>query len=199
MVCLIPVLSLGIDTHDSEGERFLYLPSIFFLVVIVDMIFSVFRNIKYVMMSVVLYSLFCLFWLAHFASEYKYAARITKASLHAIKEAATYESIYAIQLPSQYRGALIFRSGFENALKWICPDLAFDNIHIVSQQDVLNRRTDFSVKNITYDEWINSRPRLENDEGKTQVPAFGNSESHKTRGNLILYWTDSSLVKVKLP
>ena len=194
---LLPVLSLGIDTHDTEGERFLYLPSIFFLVLVVEMITAIFSTIKFQLVGFMLYSVFCFSLLISFAADYKFASRVTKHSLVAINENATYHTIYAVQLPNQYRGALIFRSGFDHAIKWICPNLKFDSIQIVSQRDVLKKTRTFSAQTVTYAQWVRNRPSMFTIETGKPFQVINHLDSIETGKDLILLWTDSSIIKIK--
>ncbi len=135
MIACLPSISLGIDTHDGEGGRFLYVPSIFFCWFIIELICSLFSSMQLRILLIGLLMIVHGFWFYLASKEYRYASRVVKGSLKCISEAPSADTLIVMGLPSQYKGALIFRSGFENAVRLFNPG-KFKTVRIVSQQEI---------------------------------------------------------------
>ena len=56
----------------------------------------------------------CFFF--NFGADYRYAGQVARQTLDCLRGVA--ENTRVVDLPSQYRGALIFRSGLPDALWW---------------------------------------------------------------------------------
>ncbi|MEO6869382.1 MAG: hypothetical protein ABI168_07045, partial [Ginsengibacter sp.] len=115
LVCLLPAISFGIDTHDTEGERFLYLPSVFLAISVVIILSTLLKN-KAV-------PVFCILVIAEGGflfynyQSFKTAGSITKETVKQFSSLKNIDNLICINLPSQFRGAYIFRNGFESAIK----------------------------------------------------------------------------------
>jgi hypothetical protein len=114
LVSYIPYLSLGIDTFGSEGERYLYLPSVFLSMIIGVGIINASRNFKYVI-SLLFFTVNILI-LYGTRKDYETASAVTSATARQLKATGA-RTIYIHQLPEENNGALIFRSGVEDAQK----------------------------------------------------------------------------------
>jgi hypothetical protein len=102
---------LGIDTHDSESERYIYFSSAFALMVAAILITVVFnRKVVMLLITVCLiiaytYSLF------NTIGHYKAASGFSKKYLNAINTKINNgDSVFFVNMPTQYRGALMFRA-----------------------------------------------------------------------------------------
>lgn len=118
----LPVLQIGIDTHGTEGERYVYFASVFWIILLTVLLthFSQkMRTLTFVAL-ILLYSIL----LAEAAAAYRHASKVAKHVLSLFPNSCESGKVIAINLPSNYKGALIFRSGFPEALRWIhaCPD-----------------------------------------------------------------------------
>lgn len=127
-LCLsyLPVISLGMDTHGTEGERYLYLPSVFWLMLLVLLLYSLSPAIK----KTAIVTLFILYgyWLADAAHTYQHASHIAKKIITAINPATRVKKIIALNIPANYKGALIYRMSFDDALRWMRPSVQFDSL-----------------------------------------------------------------------
>jgi hypothetical protein len=110
----LPYLSLGIDTFGSEGERYLYLPSVFLSIIIGVGIINASRGFKYTIS--LLFFFINIFLLYKFRDDYEVASAVTSATADQFKQAND-QTIYINQLPQENNGVLIFRSGIEDAHK----------------------------------------------------------------------------------
>ena len=114
LITLIPVLPLGIDTHDTESERFLYFPSVFFILSVV-LLFIIFFEKKYKTVYVLLVAGIITLWFSY--DSFMLSSIVTKTTLSAIHEIPFTDTMFCRQLPDQYKGAFIFRNGFKSMIK----------------------------------------------------------------------------------
>jgi hypothetical protein len=137
LATLTPIAILGVNTHTSESERFLYLPSAFLCLLIVFVLPN-FLSLKYLKATYLILALSSCFFLYQSAVVYKIASSWTSTSLQEIsKHPGNYKTIHLHQLPSQYKGGFIFRLGIEDAIKWICPDVHSEAISIHSTHEIM--------------------------------------------------------------
>ncbi|MCY7421905.1 MAG: hypothetical protein LH478_09210 [Chitinophagaceae bacterium] len=128
----LPYLSLGIDTHSVEGERYLYLPSIFASLAMVMIIQNVVRAKR---LQLVLFSfmvLFHLYFLRQSAQSYRIASSITKTTLAQVNLLQGKKRLFVDSLPQSNNGALIFRLGFEEGINWLKEPGGIDSLFVLS-------------------------------------------------------------------
>jgi len=114
-ICLLPVISFGIDTHDTEGERFLYLSSVFLsisFIIVLRILFK--KQFLFIIGTVLIAEIAFLFY--NYQS-FKISSSITKQTVKAFSSLNNIDNLYCINLPTQFRGAYIFRNGFESVIK----------------------------------------------------------------------------------
>lgn len=117
---LLPVTTLGIDTHDRESERFLYLPSVFFCLSISCLMLmnSLSSLYKFSMTAVLLigYSFFTFMN----AKDYSIAGQLN-AQLFEKIEQASQSGINNIQvdLPYEFNGVPTLRIGLSQGVDWL--------------------------------------------------------------------------------
>ncbi len=130
IVSYLPYLSLGIDTHGVEGERYLYLPSVLFCIWLVHLLGEVLKSKIFFIAITLLFSLSS-FFLFQSRSYYVKAGSITKTTITQIENSSNKQTIFIENLPQYKRGAVVYRLGFEEGIKWLLPNFK-QNIIIVS-------------------------------------------------------------------
>ncbi len=143
LVCLLPVLSLGIDTHDTESERFLYLPSAFLSIGISIILFAVFKS-KTVYALGGLLALQIVFLTMSYSS-FAAASTVVKTSIKAIRSLPVTDTVVCIDLPEQYKGGFIFRNGFANAAKLFAPQVK--NVVINPHKEIMQDPQKYELNN----------------------------------------------------
>lgn len=113
LLSYLPYLSLGIDTFGSEGERYLYLPSIFFAMITGLGIVNAGGKYKYAIS--LLYFLVHIMLLYDARINYEVASAVTKATVTEMGNAGSGKHFYFIALPKENKGAVIFRDGIQAA------------------------------------------------------------------------------------
>ena len=174
----------GIDTHDSEGERFLYMPSFFLSIILADLLFLIkWRKIR--VATLIFWIVSQLFFLSRSAGAFKYSSQIAKNTIEELNNnQGRYNHLYLFNLPSQYEGAFIFRTGFENYINWLVPGVHYEQLTVISQKEIYNKI--HLTKSRQWDQ-ITIRPSLE----KALLPDSINAD------DALLVWTDSSFLFVK--
>jgi hypothetical protein len=114
----LPYLSLGIDTHGVEGERYLYLPSVFFIIWILYLVHQLFQTKQFLVIVFVLTGA-NLFYLQQSRNYYVKAGKITTETVLQISNQANKKRIFFNNLPQYNKGAVVFRIGLEDAAKWL--------------------------------------------------------------------------------
>ena len=155
LLAVLPFVTLGIDTHTTEGERFLYFSSIFFIFLLVFYIHVLAHSIKLSgMLLLILTGYFCWFL---FRSNNNW--RKSSTIISAITSGGTgYNSegnLYIIDLPDNINGALILRNGFAESFNVLGRPLQVKQaVKILSRMrldngtpvPVLQRRSQYSVQ-----------------------------------------------------
>lgn len=132
LISLLLYASLGIDTKGTEGERFLYLPSIPICMILgfLSNLFFKKKLQKVILASLVIFYLGILYINT---TNYRLAGDIVKTTLEEVKKLKTGQSLYVQHLPQAAHGALIFRDGFKEAVDWIASQQEPHEIIICSQ------------------------------------------------------------------
>lgn len=112
IISLMPVITFGIDTHDTESERFLYFPSVFVCLLVVPLAFILLKNkFSLTILSLVVV---CFLRLNTSYKTYVSAGLVTKTTVQAVKMLPPTDSLFCVNVPIQYEGAFMFRNGLIN-------------------------------------------------------------------------------------
>lgn len=131
---------LGISTHTNESERYIYYSSFFLCFFIAIAISLITFNKMRVIITLLLVAVSAI-GLSAYNSRYIHASAITRSSLRFIAKYRGYNNTYFIDVPGQYKGALTFRVGLPEAIKWIVPSGNFDSIVILSnKKEILEKK-----------------------------------------------------------
>lgn len=129
---LLPYLSLGISTHSIEGERYLYLPSVFAVMLVVIVIGTLFSSVRSQFAFFTMFILMHLLFLSQSAQAYKTASAVTKTTIAQINTLKNKRRLFIDSLPQSKQGALMFRLGFEEGVEWLKEDGAVDSVFVLS-------------------------------------------------------------------
>ncbi len=132
LISFLPYLSLGINTHTVEGERFEYLPSAFASLLLVQVIFVITSNKIY---QLILLSSLLAYHAIHLSfsnSYYTTASFISEKTFEQINQLDNKKRLFIDSLPIEYKGALIFRSGFDEGVQWLKEPASVDSVFILT-------------------------------------------------------------------
>ena len=131
---IITAAPLGIDTHGNESERYIYYSSFFFCFFLAAAVMVINKKEwKYLVTGFIL--ILEITGLIVYNANYRYTSAIVKTSLAFIKKYPNYKNAYFIDVPGEYKGALIFRVCLPNAIRWIDSECKYDPITIISRTE----------------------------------------------------------------
>lgn len=114
MACAVGFVA-GVSTSTSESDRFLYLPSIFLCALVASLILSISRRtIQWTALIMLFIASFFLLKMNH--ANWVEASRITERCLRTFPKGTETGRVWVSGLPSDHRGAFIFRNGFPEAV-----------------------------------------------------------------------------------
>lgn len=136
LISLLPVISLGIDTHDTESERFIYPGSIFACLLIVFVLNSLVKKTRQVFGFIVLILICHLYLLYKASTAYRYASYVAKFTIESLNKVTGVKHITFTNLPSQYKGGLIFRIGFIKSFPGVLKN-TYDSVTVLSYKEII--------------------------------------------------------------
>jgi hypothetical protein len=130
-ISLIVPFTFSVSTRTSEGDRLLYFPSMFLCILFAMIITEKIKN--RVVRKIVIFCL--LFYNILFLEinnlHWKKASAVTNAILSQVSEiCCSDKNITIINMPGEYKGAYIFRNGFEEAM--LIRNLDTSGIHTIN-------------------------------------------------------------------
>jgi hypothetical protein len=137
LITLLPVSILAVNTHTTESERFLYLPSAFLCLQAAYCIITMMSK-SWRWAIIIALGVYFAFFLNSAAQQFRLAGEWNKTALEEIgKHKGHYNTVHVIGLPTSYKGAFMFRLGFGEALQWISPQVQYDTLIIHSNQTII--------------------------------------------------------------
>lgn len=118
LLSYLPYLSIGIDTHGVEGERYLYLPSVFFCIWLMYVLLQLFEIKTIVIIYTVLFAA-NFFYLNKSRTYYEKAGLIAQNTLQELNKLDNIKRIFFVGLPQYNKGAVIWRTGLTDAVNWL--------------------------------------------------------------------------------
>ena len=131
LISLLPYITLSIDTKGLESERFIYMPSFFVCIIFTIIIFQF--NWLWRVLLVMLICCVNIFILAGHAKQYRFAGIVVKSTISAVNSLRSRQKLFGENIPQEYFGALIIRSGFNEGISWLKNQRAVDSIIQISQ------------------------------------------------------------------
>ena len=138
VILLIPVFTLQVSTVDTQGERFLYFPSLFAAWVLVVVVAGLQSRARMRLALVVAYTvvsaLFLLTQIETWRSAGALSGRIAKqAAEHAT---ASETKVVLLNVPADLRGAYVFQNGLPEAVSLLARSLAKHSLEVASAHSV---------------------------------------------------------------
>ena len=179
IISLLPYTSLSVDTKGVESERFLYLPSLFICLTI--SIFIFYLNTKWRLFYLSIITVLNVFILSKHAVQYRFAGLVVSKTIEVINTVKNVHHLFAVNVPQENHGALIFRSGFKEGINWLKHGEAIDSISILSQSN-----TDLPLQK-NYPAVLSNEISLTNDSIANRL----------TDGDVYCMFTDSALIVIR--
>ncbi|TAD86973.1 MAG: hypothetical protein EAY75_06590 [Bacteroidetes bacterium] len=135
---------LGIDTHYNESERYLYYASYFYCFFCGTVIVLL---VGKAVQGWVLFGLMGVFTilLANLQQNYRYASAITRTTMQTVAQYPSYNRAVFIDVPTKYKGSMVFRICLPHGIRWINPMAKYDSILIFNQVKSFERSENFET------------------------------------------------------
>jgi hypothetical protein len=129
---LLPVISLRIEVLTTEGERYLYFPSVFFCIVLAEVLLRLVRGrgkaVIAVLFLLILYAVSLWETNRHWAD----AARLSRSIVDDLSSQTISESVLVLNIPDNLDGAYVFRNGLREALLWFSDEGRDTNVRVMA-------------------------------------------------------------------
>lgn len=110
-ISLLPVINMKVSLFDSQGERFLYLPSVFAAIFLVRWMYLVLSK-RTALTILLLIGAFQGAFLFISTQNWKAAGEMCSSIINEVSSGTS----HPVEVIDNYRGAYVFRNGFEEAL-----------------------------------------------------------------------------------
>lgn len=132
LVSLLPYISLGIDTHGVESERYLYLPSMLLALLAAQVLRWCSRQQSWILSGI--YVIFAITCLLQSSLSFRRASVVAKAvvnNTHAYM-LPRHQSVYYFNMPGEHKGVVLLRTGLPEALAWLVPEAAGKKVQSIA-------------------------------------------------------------------
>ncbi len=149
VIALLPVLNLGIHLGTSLGERLIYWPSVFTLLLfccIIDLIFTYQPKIALGTLSVLI--IICAGLLFNANREWLFAGTYTKQIIQDIKKLPNSHRLIVLNIPDTFNGAYMLRNGIKPAVDQYSDSVLFEDIRPAVFQTIYSESDGVQVKQI---------------------------------------------------
>jgi len=145
MISILPMISFGISAVDTQGERMLYLPSVFFSIGIIVFLHSLIRNQIY--FRVILIALFIFYGVQlHITNKnWILAGKTSKSIVHSLKSIGNVNQLFILNLPDNIKGAYIFRHCLFQAARLFLNTSTIKNITVISLHTIHSPKETIAV------------------------------------------------------
>lgn len=134
VLLIIPVFSLGISVQSFESGRYLYLPSIFLVMLLSKLLVETYySSIIPQKWMLIIFSFFCMYWMngkIRGAKNYKSASDYVKNTHKAVREHfnVSNDTFFIDSLHSTVHKIPVFRTGFKQGIQWLHPTIDTNKI-----------------------------------------------------------------------
>ena len=132
VLSMAPVVTLTLVPYDTRGERFIYLPSAFFVLAAVLAIRVLIGRARLAAWAVAGLAAAYTVSLVSVNDNWRQAGLITKSVLRQVVASDPPRRLVAITMPDSYRGAYAFRSGLRHALRLLHPELGVEEAKVMT-------------------------------------------------------------------
>jgi protein O-mannosyl-transferase len=136
LMSLLPALSLRLSLYQTQGERFLYLPTVFACLLIAYVAALLIRRTT-VCLIVITALLGFYSWSVYRTNLlWRDAAKISATLSNDVTDAASKAPLVVLNAPDNLRGVPVFHNGLVEAIRWTRPNDSAKPIQIVAFQDL---------------------------------------------------------------
>ncbi len=139
LISLIPIINLVVSVQDHQGERFLYFPSVFVVMMFTIIICTILWRYQFILLvSLTIFVLLFSNNLYHSNKNWQIASQISQQILEDINLIAQDESLFIINIPDNFNGAYVYRNGLFPATQLFCEDKNIKYLPLVLFNNLMN-------------------------------------------------------------
>lgn len=133
VLSLLPVINLRLSIFDTQGERFVYWPSVFSVTLLAYLTFLLLRSMRWWLALVLCLTVFYGVCLYRTNQTWAEAARLSRAVKDELAESAQAgQDLIVINLPDNLRGVPVFHNGIEEALRVFQKRARIERVRVVA-------------------------------------------------------------------
>jgi hypothetical protein len=137
VLSLLPVINLRLSLFDTQGERFIYWPSVFTCILIAYLSFILLRSRKLWLVLMLCVLVFYSISLYRANQNWREAADISRRIKDELARAVSPgKGLIIINAPDNLRGAPIFHNGLEEALRVFQKERRIETVRVLSLHDI---------------------------------------------------------------
>jgi hypothetical protein len=136
MLSLLPVINLRLTLYQTQGERFLYLPSVFSCLLIAYLAAILIRNRRLLFSILICVLAFYSVRLYQTNQSWSAAARLSRSITDELADSSTRDHLIILNVPDNLRGVPVFHNGLPEALLYFQNRKRFRQIEIITFQDL---------------------------------------------------------------
>ena len=190
---VVTAAPLGIDTHYNEGERYLYFASFFYCLLLAFVCCYLLPN-KYFKTVVILIGIGFIVALYQLQHNYKFASQVAKTTLKKVRNYRELNRVVFVDVPTQFKGSLIFRICLPNAIAWINPECKYERIEVQSSARVIDAVANYAEGDVSWGEFAAAKQLQIND---LKLPMSILSDTI-TKNDAIFWFKSTGIYKVKI-
>jgi hypothetical protein len=147
ILSLLPVINLRLSLFDTQGERFLYWPSVFSCILVACLAFALLRSMKWwlaLMLCVLVFYSVSLYRTNQTWREAAYLSRSIRDEL--ARDAPAAKSLVVVNAPDNLRGVPVFHNGLEEALRIFRPRARGERVSVLALHDIQSLSDEVELK-----------------------------------------------------
>jgi hypothetical protein len=118
LISLFPVVNISASLWDTQGERLLYLPSVFLMILLIFIISFMIKRKNIIIFLAVIFSMFFMSNIYMANKNWKIASQISYQLITSINNQRGNEpGLFIINVPDNFKGAYIYRNGLYHAIQ----------------------------------------------------------------------------------
>jgi hypothetical protein len=133
LVILLPTLNLGVSRWNPVGERLLYLPSVFWIMLVVFLCASTVSQARLALLAGSVLVIYAALYISG-NERWRMAGQTSRSILNDVGAFSDREMIYVLNLPINRDGAHMFSNGFHEAIELLYGPALARRVHVVSAQ-----------------------------------------------------------------
>lgn len=146
-ISMAPIINIGGWSADTQGERFIYLPSIFSSIIIICLLGFLITNKKYLIIGFLCLLIPCQASLYKANKNWKTAGKISKGVIDSAGRLGKADTLCILNIPDNIHGAYIYRNGLQEALRLFLPPDRFTGICICLYHNIFEENDAVTILN----------------------------------------------------